>query len=145
MNNTIIKFNYPDSLIKEYKYWVVLVRNKQVTLGSLVLAYKDEVRNFSEVKKEGFLELEVVIKDIEITLKKIFKYDKINYLTLMMLDKEVHTHVIPRYSKPQKFNNKIFLDLSWPGAHDLKCMNKLDNSDLFLIKEHIKNNYNLIN
>ena len=93
MNNTIIKFNYPESLIKEYKYWVVLVRNKQVTLGSLVLAYKDEVRNFSEVKKEGFLELEVVIKDIEITLKKIFKYDKINYLTLMMLDKEVHTHI----------------------------------------------------
>jgi diadenosine tetraphosphate (Ap4A) HIT family hydrolase len=142
MNNTILKFNYPESLIKEYEYWVVLVRNEQVTLGSLILAYKKEVGSFSEVNKEGFLELETIIKDIEITLKKIFNYDKINYLTLMMLDKEVHTHIIPRYSKSKKFKNKCYLDLGWPGPPDLKCVNELNKLELSFLTEHIKNNYN---
>ena len=76
MNNTILKFNYPESLIKEYEYWVVLVRNEQVTLGSLVLAYKEEVDSFSKVSREGFIELEIVIKDIEMTLKRVFNYNK---------------------------------------------------------------------
>lgn len=143
MNNTILKFNYPESLIKEYEYWVVLVRNEQVTLGSLVLAYKEEVDSFSKVSREGFIELEIVIKDIEMTLKRVFNYNKINYLTLMMVDKEVHTHVIPRYTKAKIFNNKTYLDLGWPGAPDLKCMNDLNNSELSFLKDFIKNNYNL--
>ena len=72
MNETIIKFNYPESLIKEYNYWVVLIRDKQVTLGSLILAYKEDLESFSQVSKEGFLELEIVVNYIESTLKKAF-------------------------------------------------------------------------
>lgn len=33
-NETILKFNYPDSLIREYDHWVVLLRPAQVTIGS---------------------------------------------------------------------------------------------------------------
>ena len=45
MNKTILKFQYPKSCIKEYEFWVVMIRPKQVTLGSLIIAYKDDVEN----------------------------------------------------------------------------------------------------
>lgn len=140
MNDTIFKFNYPESLIKEYNYWVVLIRDKQVTLGSLILAYKEDVDSFSKVSREGFVELEIVIKDIEMTLKRVFNYNKINYLTLMMVDKEVHMHIIPRYSSLKKFQSKSYLDPGWPVLPDLKYINDLNKSELMFLKEFLKNN-----
>jgi len=47
MNETILKFGYPETLIKEYDYWVVLLRSNQVTIGSLILAYKADVGSLS--------------------------------------------------------------------------------------------------
>src|SRR3546814_2464599 len=35
MNDTILKFGYPATLIREYEHWVVLLRPAQLTLGSL--------------------------------------------------------------------------------------------------------------
>ena len=140
MNETILKFNYPESLIKEYNYWVVLIRDKQVTLGSLILAYKGDVEKFSQVSKEGFLELEIVVNYIESTLKKAFNYNKINYLTLMMVDKEVHMHIIPRYFGSKKFQSKYYLDIGWPGPPDLKHINELNKDELMFLKEYIKKN-----
>ena len=64
MNDTICKFNYPESLIKEYDHWVLLIRDKQVTLGSLILAYKEDIDSFSKVSGKGYLELEIVIKEL---------------------------------------------------------------------------------
>ena len=141
MNDTILKFQYPEFLIKEYENWVVLFRSNQVTLGALVLAYKPNVESLSDVNKVGFLELETIIKDIEQSLKRMFDYDKINYLTLMMQDKQVHMHVIPRYSSQKKNQNKLFLDPGWPGVPDLKYTNELLESELFILKEYVKNNY----
>ncbi len=33
MNQTILKFGYPQGLIQEYEHWVILLRPQQVTLG----------------------------------------------------------------------------------------------------------------
>lgn len=126
MNKTILKFNYPESLIKDYKYWLVLLRPNQVTLGSLIIAYKGEKKNFSDINREEFYELEIIYKQIEYALKKLFNYDKINYLTLMMIDNHVHTHVIPRYESEKKVKNYSFQDKGWPGLPDLQNSNKID-------------------
>lgn len=141
MNDTIVKFNYPESLIKQYKNWVVLFREQQVTIGSLILGYIPDVEKLSDISEEGFLELNVVIKDIEESLKKMFSYDKINYLALMMIDKQVHMHVIPRYSKSLEFKSKLFLDHGWPGVPDLRKNNELQESDKIVLKEYIRTNY----
>ena len=44
MISTIEKFGYPASLIGELQHWMILLRPAQVTLGSLVLAAKSDVR-----------------------------------------------------------------------------------------------------
>ncbi len=86
LNETLLKFGYPKTLVKEYSHWVVLVRLQQVTLGSLVLISKSDKTNFADISQHAFAELHKVVNDIEQNLKKKFEYDKINYLMLMMID-----------------------------------------------------------
>jgi diadenosine tetraphosphate (Ap4A) HIT family hydrolase len=115
MNETIRKFGYPDTLIHEYERWVVLLRPQQVTLGSLVLACKEPVHQFHEVSAAGFAELKSAVSDIETGLAALVGYQKMNYLMLMMVDPDVHFHVIPRYEAAARFEDVAFADHGWPG------------------------------
>ena len=112
-------FGHPDSLVREYDHWVVLVRPKQVTLGALVMACKERAQSFGAVSSEAFREHERVVQDIEQGLKAFSAFEKINYLMLMMVDKEVHYHVLPRYSETRNFEGVDYLDPGWPAVPDL--------------------------
>ena len=96
MNQILKTFNYDELLIKEYKNWYLLLRSHQATIGSMVLIEKNFHTKFSDIPNESFIEFGKIVKEIEATLSVLFSYDKINYLMLMMKDKEVHFHVIPR-------------------------------------------------
>ena len=112
-------FGHPDSLVREYDHWVVLVRPKQVTLGALVMACKERAQSFGAVSSEAFREHERVVRDIEQGLKAFSAFEKINYLMLMMVDKEVHYHVLPRYSETRNFEGVDYPDSGWPAVPDL--------------------------
>ena len=119
MNETLKKFGYPETLVREFDRWVVVLRPKQVTLGSLVLVCKEPVTALSAVSPDGFSELAEVTRQMEDTLARAFQYDKINYLLLMMVDPDVHFHVLPRYAGPRRFGDMEFTDTNWPGPPDL--------------------------
>lgn len=119
MNDTIDKFGYPETLIHEYDHWVVLLRPEQVTIGSMIVANKSEAGALSQLEVTDFEELQSVTKDLENALANTFHHDKINYLLLMMVDKHVHFHVLPRYSEGREFAGGRFLDGSWPGPPTL--------------------------
>lgn len=123
MNDTMKKFGYPETLIKEYAHWVVLLRPQQATLGALVLVCKDEAEAFSTISLAAFSELKEITAAIERHLGACFSYEKINYLMLMMVDKDVHFHVLPRYSQSRFWDEKEFKDPGWPGPPDLSQAN----------------------
>ena len=120
---TLLKFNYPESLIKTYNHWHLLLRPQQPTLGALVLVCKESTTQYSNISAEAIAEQKVVMSDIESILKKRFNYDKINYLMLMMVDPAVHFHVLPRYQSEVEFCNQNYPDIAWPKpavlSHDL--------------------------
>ena len=118
-NATLEKFGYPGTLIREYGHWCVLLRPAQVTLGSLVMVCKDTARQFHQISPDAFAEMAVVTRDIETTLSGFRKWDRINYLMLMMVDPDVHFHVIPRYEAEMEFAGTVFADQGWPGPPDL--------------------------
>ena len=118
-HETLLKFDYPDTLLREYTHWAVLLRPKQVTVGSLVLVCSDEVTSMAEVSAEAFAELHTVTADLEGVLTQTFAFDKINYLLLMMVDKHVHFHVIPRYATPRTACGVEFSDRAWPKPPDV--------------------------
>ena len=110
MNSTIEKFEYKRTLIREYDYWVVLLRPAQITFSSLVIACKEEAESISTISSFANSEFQIVVKDVEQVLKRLFNYDKINYLALMMVDKHVHFHVLPRFSESRLFNGIEYFD-----------------------------------
>jgi diadenosine tetraphosphate (Ap4A) HIT family hydrolase len=129
-NETMLKFGYPGTLVREYEHWVVLLRAAQVTLGSLVLAAKSDATAFGGLPPEAHAELATVTKEIEATLLAEIGYDKINYLMLMMVDPNVHFHVFPRYSDPKTLEGVTVGDAGWPGPPDLKSAPSLNTEAL---------------
>jgi diadenosine tetraphosphate (Ap4A) HIT family hydrolase len=119
-NATERKFGDPDNRIAQTDYWTVLLRPRQPTLGSLVLVCREDVKAFSEVSPAGFADLGNVVRRVESTLQATVAYERINYLMLMMVDPDVHFHVIPRYAVPREFAGTSFPDAGWPGPPKLE-------------------------
>ena len=144
MKKTLAKFGYPESLIKEYNNWYLLLRPDQVTIGSLILITKFGEVKLSGLSNESFAEFEQIVKEIESVLSDCFTYDKINYLVLMMVDPEVHYHIIPRYSYDIEFEKEKFTDFGWPALPNLLEINKISkktfNLLLALLKGEFQNN-----
>ncbi|MFH1188978.1 MAG: HIT family protein [bacterium] len=107
-------FDKKNNLIKEYKHWELLIRNRNTTLGNCVAITKKHLENFSDITPEEMTELTYVIKGIEKSLKQSFSYDKINWLMLMMKDKHTHFHIIPRYQTPRNFAGIEWVDTFEP-------------------------------
>lgn len=133
------KFKIEELLICETKYWCWSLRPEQSTLGAGVLSLKRGCPVFSELNQEEFCDLNNIIKIIEKTLKKTFSYDIINYLMLMMVDKQVHYHVIPRYERTIMFAGISWNDSGWPGVPNL-ADNKIYINELHEILNAIKEN-----
>lgn len=135
LNATMRKFGAPQTIIRSFQYWSVLLRPAQATLGALVLAAHEPVQAFSQLSPASFAELQSVTGQIESALAKAFHYDKINYLMLMMVDPDVHFHVIPRYAQPKAFAGMEFIDAGWPAMPNLGQINTTNAA----INQHIMN------
>lgn len=118
-NATAAKFGHPETLVRAYRHWQVLVRPQQVTLGATVLVCTDAAKAFSQISGRAFEELAQVTADLDAALAKAFAPDKLNYLMLMMVDPDVHFHVLPRYSAVRNFAAREFGDRFWPKPVDL--------------------------
>jgi diadenosine tetraphosphate (Ap4A) HIT family hydrolase len=123
---TIVKFGYPRSLVRDFRYWTVLARPQQVTLGALIVCAKEPVTSFADLSAEAFAELKQVTTTIEHGLGVLWHFDKINYLMLMMVDSDVHFHVLPRYAAGRAFEGIACVDAGWPAAPRLDAVNAID-------------------
>lgn len=141
MNSTIEKFGYPDTLVATVGLWTVLLRPQQPTLGALVLAAADEATAFPDLPPTAFGQLADATRAIESSLRGAFRYDRINYLMLMMVDPHVHFHVIPRYAEPKDFAGKSFPDPGWPGPPDLKAVTRTTPDDNTAIRDHVRQHW----
>jgi diadenosine tetraphosphate (Ap4A) HIT family hydrolase len=125
-NPTAVNFGFPHTLVAETDYWLVLVRPKQPTFGSLVLICKETAESFSDISPGAFSDLRHAVGGIEHMLSRLVSYEKINYLMLMMVDRDVHFHVIPRYEGEREHGGRTFLDAGWPGQPALASTVDLD-------------------
>jgi diadenosine tetraphosphate (Ap4A) HIT family hydrolase len=141
MNPTIEKFGYPATLLKELDHWVILLRPAQVTLGSLVLGAKSDANAYPALPREAFAEQADAVALIERALRAFCDYERINYLMLMMVDPNVHFHVIPRYSGTRRWDGIDFADAGWPGPPDLGNSVKLSPEQIAAMMEALSDNF----
>ena len=133
------KFDEKNNLIKEYAHWKLLVRKKNVKLGSCVAITKRHMASFSEITDEEMKEYAQVVRDIEGALKKAFQYDVIHHLMLMFYDKHTHFHIIPRYKEPRSFAGMEWVDDFHPNPL-IQKIEPLSKDILDKIREEIKKN-----
>ena len=60
------------------------------------------------------------------------------WILLMMVDKHVHFHVLPRYSEPKTLGDVEFTDPGWPKHADMQNLAKLTDDQFDALKQHIK-------
>lgn len=137
-NATMTKFGYPATVIAETLLWSVQVRPAQATLGALVLVCKEPVPAFSDISTQAHADMKALVEWIERCLKKAFTYDKINWLMLMMVDPDVHFHVLPRYAAPRAFGGLDFTDPGWPAAPNIGFNPPLGPTTLSDLTAHLK-------
>ncbi|MET0181049.1 MAG: HIT family protein [Novosphingobium sp.] len=138
MNETIRKFGWPATLVREFDHWVVLLRPAQPTLGSLILAAKSDATAFGHLPGAAHAELKPVTAAIETALARAVDYARINYLMLMMVDPHVHFHVIPRYEGGREWNGREFIDVGWPKVPDLGHAVALEGAELAALVTWLK-------
>lgn len=109
------KFGHQSGEIFSTSHWSVVIRRKQVTLGSLVLICKRHAESMGGLTPEEGGDLPNAAKAIEQTLGAAFRPAKLNYLALMMVDRHLHFHVIPRYERERQVHGYTFKDPSWGG------------------------------
>jgi len=86
---------------------------------------------------EAHTEMGTVVGEIENALKTAFAYEKINYLMLMMVDPNVHFHVIPRYSEPRTACGLTIPDPGWPALPKLGEAREINSSERESLIAHI--------
>ena len=129
------------TLVRNYRHWAIHLRLRQVTLGSLVLACKDPAPTMASLTLQALQELKQVMGEAEGTLASLFVYDKINYLVLMMVDPQVHFHIVPRDSAPRIFAGMEFTDAHWPMPPDTLVIHETTDQILDQLRDHIRDNW----
>ena len=91
-----------------------------------------------KISPEAFTELTTVTAELELVLERAFRFDKINYLLLMMVDKYVHFHIIPRYAAAREALGTLFNDSAWPKPPVLTTVNELNDAQFSALVRLLK-------
>lgn len=113
------KFQIDELLIDQIGNWKISLRPEQPTIGSMVLSLARPCPVFSKLTEEESKDLGKAFKVIERLYLITFKPQKVNYLALMMVDEQVHYHVLPRYENSVEFDGNLCVDQWWPKPVDL--------------------------
>lgn len=108
------KFKPNENKIKEFNHWIVVIREKQVTLGACVIILKRPINSLSEMRADEAEEFPEVLRWYEDKCKNCFGAEKYNYVVAMMKDNFVHYHAFPRYSSIVRKYGKEWEDQDWP-------------------------------
>lgn len=114
------KFKPEELVLKEFNNWIIVLRQKQLTLGDAVILLKREIPNIADVSPEEFAEFPVAIAWYENKCRTLFGAEKFNYIAAMMKDNFVHFHAMPRYSEEKILNGMSWKDEMWPKPIALK-------------------------
>jgi diadenosine tetraphosphate (Ap4A) HIT family hydrolase len=69
---------------------------------------------FSQLNRAAFGDFGEAVRRVERVLRALVEYQRINYLMLMMVERDVHFQVLPRYEGARSPEGLSFPDEGWP-------------------------------
>lgn len=139
--DALTAFGCPGSLVRSYDHWLVLAAPRQVTIGTLILAYRGAATTLGAVSDDAWREFPSVIRQTEEVLAACFKHDRLNMLFLMMAVPEVHAAIIPRYAETRTFGGVACADPGWPRKPDLDAACALTPETHVTLVERLRDAY----
>ena len=122
------KFKLNENTIFENESWRLSIRPKQLTFCSMVLSIKSPISCFSQLTNKMLMDLKEIYALLA-KIKTIIGADKINYISLMLVDDLLHTHIFFRHSKPIIEGGKVFDDKKYPLPLDISETSSIKSSD----------------
>lgn len=139
MNATLEKYGYPATAIADYDSWVVLLNPKQgPTAPRLVVASREDGETLGSLSLAAHAEFKQVAADVEVGLHATFRPDKLNWFMLMMVDRQVHYHVIPRFRAPRSVLDHIIFDAGWPKHPEMTSVLTFSETELHTIWSQLR-------
>ena len=127
VNATMEKFGYPDTLVRDYPHLVGAAAAQAGHPGRARVDLQGAGKQLRQrCPATAFAELRQVTADLETALSRALGYAKLNYLMLMMVDPDVHFHVLPRYPETREMFGMTFADPGWPGPPDISYATATD-------------------
>ncbi|MCL5438382.1 MAG: HIT family protein [Patescibacteria group bacterium] len=115
------------------------MQEDQYYLGRCVILLKRHLEDFFDINENELKELFKITKNLRDVVKKVFGADMFNYATLGNVERHVHLHFIPRYSKKVVFKGIAFEDKNWGKNYAPYNKNfKIPKNVLMKIKDTIK-------
>ena len=111
------------------------------SLCDSTMACKGEATSLGSLGPAAFGELATVTAQLETALRRALQPDKYNYLLLMMVDKHVHFHVIPRYGDPRHLSGASFADKHWPKPPILSDTLKMEPAQQRALTELVRQSW----
>lgn len=119
LNEFCQKFRTAELTIHRTDHWTWSVRPVHSTLGAGILSLNRFCPSFGEISQPEATDLGTMVRHIENALQVAFSPQKMNYIMLMMVDRHLHFHVLPRYSQPKDFGGLQWIDSGWPKPPSL--------------------------
>lgn len=117
---------YEKFRIADYKHWAIYLHPSQYYLGRVYIWSKREgLVDLMQITAEEMDELFEIGLKLRQVLCALFKPDLFNYAALGNDARQLHLHVIPRYSDQRDFAGVQFIDGRWgqnyaPYNYDFK-------------------------
>ncbi len=108
------KFRLDELTILRTEHWTWSTRPVHSTLGSGILSLNRFCTSLGQITPEEGRDLALICSKIEKALEVTFNPQKMNYIMLMMVDRPVHFHVLPRYADKKAFAGVEWVDSGWP-------------------------------
>ncbi|MEK9173461.1 MAG: HIT domain-containing protein [Patescibacteria group bacterium] len=130
-------------IIKGYKYWEVTIHENQGYLGrSVIWCKRPEADDLSEIRKEEYDELLLIINEVKDAIHKVFKPDWFNYAFLGNEVRHLHAHVVPRYASGRYYEGMAFEDKFYGHNFQTDPEFKISEEMVLKIKEAIAKELN---
>src|SRR3989338_2844845 len=140
-----IDIKYNPWVLKEYKYWTLLLHDDQWYLGRAYvwLVREGGMQRFSELENPEYIEMKMVMQEYEQVLENLYNTDFMNYAWLANMFVEHgghgHLHLIPRYRNERIFAGTTFIDGRWGKNYSPSEEFKPAENILIQIRDAIKN------
>jgi diadenosine tetraphosphate (Ap4A) HIT family hydrolase len=108
------KFRVQELLIYKSTFWTWSVRPVHSTLGAGILSLNRFCTSLGDITQDEGADLAAICQHLESALRETFQPEKMNYIMLMMVDRHLHFHVLPRYDATKEFADLEWKDSGWP-------------------------------